>query len=238
MIFWLVGGTLLLVVLLFSGRWFVRASPGDLAQAARTFIAVFGTLASTGLLIFGRFGLALIALAAVIMAIRSLRLASSGPEPMGHAGARAQRSSNIETPLLRMHLDHATGALDGEVLSGGFAGRTLASLTPSELRALLDEAQRVDPTSESLIEAYLDRRDPGWRTHGQREDAGPAHGDSRMDERTALEILGLERGATGEEIKAAHRKLMGKLHPDRGGSTYLASQINRAKEYLLARNSR
>jgi curved DNA-binding protein CbpA len=56
-----------------------------------------------------------------------------------------------------------------------------------------------------------------------------------MDEATALQILGLAAGATPDEIKAAHRRLMARLHPDHGGSTWLASQLNQAKDLLLRR---
>ena len=90
-----------------------------------------------------------------------------------------------------------------------------------------------------LLETYLDRREPDWRAHaagqgtdgaGQQAGAGGA-----MDEATACSILGLSPGASADEIKAAHRRLMTKLHPDHGGSSYLAAQLNQAKDFLLRR---
>ena len=54
-----------------------------------------------------------------------------------------------------------------------------------------------------------------------------------MDEATAYAILGLEPGASEEAIKAAHRRLMARIHPDHGGSEYLARQLNLARDVLL-----
>lgn len=230
---WLAAGVALFLALMLLARRFAQASPGDLAQAGRTFIAVFGAAAGTGLLAMGRFGLAVATLIATVMAVRSLRRASRGADPL-ETGPAGGASSSVETDLLVMVLDHATGELDGTVRKGPEAGRELRELGLEALLGLLDLARREDPGSLPLLEAYLDRREPGWRTARAGTQGGAtAAPPAGMDEATALQILGLEPGAAAEEIRAAHRRLMARLHPDHGGSTFLASQINRAKDFLL-----
>jgi hypothetical protein len=219
-------------LLYFLLRWFAAASARDLATVLKTFAAAFAALASTGLLLTGRFGLAVVTVVATAMALRALVLGRRGADPIGSADAPA---SQVETRLLAMTLDHATGEVAGRVRSGAFAGRDLAQMTLAELLELLGEAGRDDPRSVPLLESYLDRRAADWRARGTGGGAAPdpAPAEGAMDERTALEILGLPAGAGADEIRAAHRNLMARLHPDHGGSTYLASQINRAREYLL-----
>jgi hypothetical protein len=143
-------------------------------------------------------------------------------------------ASTIETAWLRMALDRTTGALGGEVLAGQFAGARLGELGVDQLRALLAECEAVDPQSARLVETYLDRTHPAWRDR----DAGN-HGSERkpdaggMTREEAWQVLGLAPGAGAAQIQEAHRQLMMKLHPDRGGSNYLASKINLARDVLL-----
>jgi hypothetical protein len=231
-------GAILLVLALLGARAFVQARPAQLAQGVRAFLAAFSALASTGLLFTGRFGLAMITIGATFMALRAMSRASAGAGGGALGGQQpGQRTSEVTTDMLRMELDHRTGELDGEVLSGRFGGRALASLGLSDLLELLADCQREDPRAVALLETYLDRRAPDWRSHvAGSEKADPAGAAAAaMDEATAWSILGLAPGASADEIKAAHRRLMTKLHPDHGGSGYLAAQLNQAKDYLLSR---
>ncbi len=59
----------------------------------------------------------------------------------------------------------------------------------------------------------------------------PNRGSITVEE--AYEILGLNLGASVQEIRETHRRLMVTIHPDKGGSTYLATQLNQAKDLLL-----
>ena len=135
-----------------------------------------------------------------------------------------------------MELDHDSGAMRGRVLKGFFAGRDLEDLKPVELAHLWQDCRFNDPQSAQLVEAYLDRVHPSWRDDMARGEAEHSHGpDGKMTAAQALEILGLQPNASDDDIRRAHRELMLKLHPDRGGSTYLAAKINEAKDVLLAR---
>lgn len=221
-------GVALLIIVVVGLRAFTSIDPSRLAVAVKAFVAGFSALASTGLIFTGRFGLAIITVGATIMAIRALRNA-----PAGGASSTAGRGSTVETETLWMELDHATGALDGEVRRGTFGGRTLGSLGLSQLLVLLADCQREDPRSVPLLETYLDRREPDWRARVDPGSEGAASRGEAMDDATALRILGLEAGASPDEVKAAHRRLMTRLHPDHGGTDYLAAQLNRAKEHLL-----
>ncbi len=145
-------------------------------------------------------------------------------------------ASTVETRWLRMSLDQATGALDGTVLAGRFQGARLSQLSLDQLRELLAECVATDAQSARLIEAYLDRTHGDWRerTRAGRDDA--AHGPAKSGAMTpaeAWQVLGLAPGSSRDAIREAHRNLMMKVHPDHGGSTYLARQINAARDVLL-----
>lgn len=139
-------------------------------------------------------------------------------------------TSSIRTAWLAMELAHSSGKMDGEVLDGQFKGKQLSELDLQQLLILAAECEQ-DADSLQLLEAYLDRVHPDWHAQADSQ-AAPAAG-SDMTEALALEILGLEPGAGAEEITAAHRRLMQKMHPDRGGSDYLAQRINEARDFLL-----
>ena len=112
--FYLLLGVILLGLILLAAHGFVRMNPAQLAQAVRAFIAAFTVLASTGLLLTGRFGLALITIAATVMAIRALRAGRGAGLGAFGAAAPGSQSSEVTTDMLQMQLDHATGELEGE----------------------------------------------------------------------------------------------------------------------------
>jgi hypothetical protein len=149
------------------------------------------------------------------------------------------QKSGVRTQALEMVLDHDSGQMEGTCLKGRFTGKVLSSLSDRELLQLLEELRVTDAKGALLMEAYLDRRLSGWRDRrsdpSEREEPRqPSGRRGEMATHEAYEVLGLKPGAKDAEIRAAHRKLMMKFHPDQGGSTYLAARINEAREILLA----
>jgi hypothetical protein len=151
------------------------------------------------------------------------------------AGPARGQSSDVETAWLRMSLDHDTGAMDGTVLQGRWKGRRVSELSVEALLDLLAECRVNDADSAQLLEAYLERARPDWRAQAgeaQPRQETPAS-TTAMTREEAYRILGLETGADEAAVRDAHRRLMMKMHPDMGGSDYLAAKINQAKDLLL-----
>lgn len=223
-----------LAVLAFGIAWFLRANPSSLARAMRLVLVGLGVVGVGGLLVFGMrflpgllpelFGLAGILITGLIA--RAVRRRPSG----GFSSPGTGRRTEVRTAFLQAWIDHGTGDVGGTVLLGHFAGRTLDSLADDDLIELHGECS-ADSDSLKVLEAYLDRRLGGdWRNAKRPPPVG-ARTDMSRDE--ALAVLGLAEGATGDEIKAAHRRLIQRMHPDVGGSADLAARINRAKDVLL-----
>ena len=152
--------------------------------------------------------------------------AARGPSP--------GRTSTVETAMLRMRLDHDSGQMDGEILTGRFAKQRLSALSLEQLLSLLVQYRREDTQSAALLEAYLERvHGDRWRRDEPQGDRPNPPERSMMSREEAYAVLGLEPGADRRAIIEAHRRLMQRVHPDRGGSDFLAAKINQAKEVLL-----
>ena len=162
--------------------------------------------------------------------IRQL-LGQFGFKPGGTTG-----SSRVSTASLEMTLDHQTGKIDGEISVAPFNGRMLSSLSVPELKQFYQHCQQNDPEASRLLDAYINKEHPNIRGNHESESQShpPTVNGGAMSAEDALDILGLNAGATKNDISGAHRKLMSTLHPDKGGSTYLATRVNQAKDRLLA----
>jgi hypothetical protein len=143
------------------------------------------------------------------------------------------QKSRVATAILAMELDHDSGKMTGQVLAGPFKGARLEEMDPNDLQSLYNYCARASDQSVSLLEAWLDRNNPAWRDMWKGTDKARQSNSGTMSHDEALAVLGLKAGATNDDIKNAHRRLMKDFHPDRGGSDYLAAKINQAKDILL-----
>ena len=233
---YLVAGTVALVILLILGN---RASSANTAKLIRVLRKILGgaLLILAGYFAFQRH-------LPYMMTVGSAGLALLGWDRLfGRKNFQttqnqgASNISSVRSEFLEMELDQSINSISGRVINGKFSGANLSDLSEQELIELLNECS-VDEQSKSLLEAYLDRYMPDWReqfSYTQSNGSNTTSSDGKMTREEAYEILGLKSGASDKEIMEAHKKLINQLHPDRGGTNYLAATINRAKDTLLGK---
>jgi hypothetical protein len=232
----LVAGVVAVVALYLLLQMFRAANPAILARAIKVVggVVALAVAAYTGLrgelavaIPLGIFGAGLLGWSP---------FGTAGFSSIGglFGGQRSQgQSSRVRTALLDMSLDHDSGELSGTFVSGEHVGRSLGEFDLGQLLAMMPA---FDAESVALLESYLDRRFPAWRENAQGNGTGGqsrAATSGKMTAEEAYQILGLQPGAGRDDIARAHRSLMKKLHPDQGGSTYLAARVNEAKDTLL-----
>ena len=234
----LIAGAVAVLVLYFLLQMFRAANPAALARALKI---VGGVVALAVAAFVGARGELAVAIPIGVFGAGLLGWSPFGSSGVGNFGgifgAGAKRSagqrSQVRSQFLEMTLDHDSGTLEGRFIAGPYAGRPLDEFDLPQLTAI---SMAFDAESVALLESYLDRRFPAWRENAQANATGrqrrPPPG-SKMTEEEAYQILGLQPGAGRDEIGRAHRALMKKLHPDQGGSTYLAARVNEAKDTLL-----
>jgi hypothetical protein len=226
-------GFMTLIAALYGLSWATRVNPATLARFVRyagigLAVIVFLLLAFTGKL--GLLFLAAPPIAFFWWRWRQARLAAE------IGAAQPGRTSGIETGYLSVSLDHDTGTVDGRIKAGTFKDRRLGDLALSDLLELLEELRDKDSEGVAVLEAYLDRLHAGWRPRENSSEQAKAQGASApgtMSREEALEVLGLSPGASIADIREAHHRLMMKVHPDHGGSSYLAARLNEARDRLL-----
>lgn len=234
----LILGLGLLVGIILLSRWFISADPRAMAKIVRVSGVAVAAAVILFLTITGRWGIA------VVVASLLFPLIMNGRAVMNRLkaarGPTAGQTSSLNTEYLSVALDHDTGDMLGTVLKGRYAGANLADLSFEELLDLLMECRVADPQSSAVLEAYLDRsRGPEWRDAAAGANAGAGTGSAsqsqggQMTREEAYRLLGLEPGASDEEIKRAHRRLMMQFHPDQGGTDEIAARLNQAKDILL-----
>jgi len=228
----------LLIIFWYVSNAFTRANPAKLARYLKP-LGGYATLAAAAFLMIrgqveaavavGGFGLYLLGLANPPAFARMFSKVGGTPG--------ADKVSRVRSAMIEMELHHESGAMEGMILAGPHSGGRLADLTRPQCEEILQICRRDDPEGARLLEAYFDRRFPGWRgaVNGD-ADARGRGGSGKMTEDEAYEVLGLAKGASEDDISRAHRALMKRLHPDQGGTTSLAARVNEARDKLIRRH--
>ncbi len=225
----LLAGLLVAALLLLA---FIHLRPAALAAAIRVVGPVLIGVCGVVAVALGRAGLGAALIAAALGWAGFTLLSHKKPKPKPAERQRAM----VRTAALEMELDQETGKLEGMVLAGRNEGKWLGKMGLSELLGLYRELA-ADAETRQLLEAYLDSRFPVWRKNAKTNVGGGlrgAPGSGPMTKEEAYKVLGLEAGAAAADVREAHRRLMQRLNPDVGRSSFLAARIDEAKNVLLS----
>jgi DnaJ domain len=213
--------------------WLARSYIKTLTPAARFAGGMAALVGAVFLVTRGQVGIAVpLGVAGLgLLGWMKLEVPSFGPFTLG----RREQISRLRSAFLDVEIDHGSGAMRGRIIAGPHRGTSLDAL---DVQTLVGLFAGLDAESRALLAAYLDRRHAGWREYAQRDPAagGGAARGGPMTQEEAYQILGLQPGASIDDISRAHRGLMKKLHPDQGGTNYLAARVNEAKDTLLRRH--
>jgi hypothetical protein len=225
----------LALIILVGGLWFLRKLGKTPQAQVKPFISKLAGGALVGFAgLLAMRGNMTVSVPLFVFGLGLLGHKSVFPNGFPLGGAKQPgKKSRVETSLISMELDHDSGAMEGRVLSGSLAGRALSSLTSDEIKTIHQQCSAASDQSKPLFEAWLDRNRQGWREGWSQAGGKSRANEGRMNRAKALQVLGLKDGATADDVRAAHRRLMKTMHPDLGGSDFLAAQINEAKDVLL-----
>jgi hypothetical protein len=226
---------IILILALLVGVWYwwsyLRKLPADKSRSflwKTGFWLVLGI--ATYLVLTGRMHWLGAGIAALVPLLRSLVLWGFRAAPLLRLLGRFKSTpSQFRTKSLAVTINFASGEINGEVTSGELAGKQLSELSIEEIKTLSNQLKEGDKESYVLLQAYLIRS--GSKAEHSTNNFKP-DSFNQMSEAEAYEILGIDDNASQDVIIKAHKRLMQRLHPDRGGSDYLAAKINAAKDLL------
>ena len=186
-------------------------------------IIFFITIIALVLIFSGKLNFLPVALAPALLFFKRISSLLSILNFFSRSSFGSKFKPTINTKYLKIQIIVQTKQAIIEIKEGEFKGRGFSSLSKPEVDKLLSELKVNDPRGFGILNVVINQS----YQHSQNTSS------SQMSEEEALSILGLQKGASSEEIKKSYYDLMKKFHPDKDGNNYLSNLISEAKNKLL-----